>query len=261
MSSPTPAAGSGTDSPSKKPRSPIERVIVWGGICLLLVVVAIEARAKFGYDMSRTAIAERLEDNENAYLSLAEARGLFKFVPAVSEPVSTRGHDAYTYSWFSVFKPGKYQIVLTATPGDDAEVTTFTTPGAPEETPVSASAADLEPVPEYELLPIGDFGGRGSFGPGGFGGGMPPLRDPVLTSLDADSDGEISTDELNAAATVLRELDANGDGQLTRDEFLPRFTGGGSAGGPVEASDRPQRPPLDDGPDEAATEAPRPESL
>lgn len=49
----------------------------------------------------------------------------------------------------------------------------------------------------------------------------PPHRGPLLDLFDTNDDGELSSREIQAAATVLSELDKNGDGRLTRDE-LPR---------------------------------------
>lgn len=45
---------------------------------------------------------------------------------------------------------------------------------------------------------------------------------PLLSALDANKDGEISTDEIEQAAKALRSLDQNGDGKLTREELAPR---------------------------------------
>ncbi len=45
---------------------------------------------------------------------------------------------------------------------------------------------------------------------------------PVLRVLDADGDGEISSQEIDSAPTALQKLDANGDGKLVREEMSPR---------------------------------------
>ncbi len=44
---------------------------------------------------------------------------------------------------------------------------------------------------------------------------------PVLASLDADHDGEISALEIENAAVALSSLDRNHDGYLTADELIP----------------------------------------
>jgi Ca2+-binding EF-hand superfamily protein len=43
----------------------------------------------------------------------------------------------------------------------------------------------------------------------------------VLAALDADSDGSISSTEINTSAAALRTLDGDGDGSLIAPEVLP----------------------------------------
>ena len=77
-------------------------------------------------------------------------------------------------------------------------------------------------------------GGAGGFGgpPGGPGGFMRMF--PIMAALDADGNGEISTEEIKAAPAALKKLDKNNDGKLTDAELLPSFPGGGgSRGGSV----------------------------
>ena len=48
-----------------------------------------------------------------------------------------------------------------------------------------------------------------------------------MTTLDSNSDGQLSTTELNAAPGLkysLEELDTNGDSQLSREEIVTRIT-------------------------------------
>jgi Ca2+-binding EF-hand superfamily protein len=54
--------------------------------------------------------------------------------------------------------------------------------------------------------------------------------DPVMLALDADSDGSLSSAEINNAAVSLAALDANKDGKLTGEEFRPL---------PPEGSEKP----------------------
>ena len=71
------------------------------------------------------------------------------------------------------------------------------------------------------------FGGRGGQGgPGGF------LRMfPVMTALDSDGNGEISSEEIKGAVAALKKLDKNKDGKLTEDELRPNSGGRGGASG------------------------------
>ncbi len=83
--------------------------------------------------------------------------------------------------------------------------------------------------------PDGQRGGFQRGGPGGQRGGSGAMEVPIITALDADKDGKISTQEMANAASALATLDKNSDGFLDRDEIMParRERGGrGGRGGP-----------------------------
>ncbi len=64
--------------------------------------------------------------------------------------------------------------------------------------------------------------------------GNPPsfMRlDPILAALDTNDDGELSSEEIAAAPTILKKLDTNGDGQLSAEEVRLNF-GPGRGRGP-----------------------------
>jgi Ca2+-binding EF-hand superfamily protein len=63
----------------------------------------------------------------------------------------------------------------------------------------------------------------------------PHPRDPIMTALDTDGDGELSAVEIANAPASLKKLDKNGDGQLTPDEFRP--AGGPGREGPPHKPD------------------------
>ncbi|MBL8849363.1 MAG: hypothetical protein JNG89_06750 [Planctomycetaceae bacterium] len=65
-SSPTPGSqpASPPAGPAKKPRSPAEKVIVWGGIAVMLLVLAYQARARVGYNTTLNALEARLAQDE-----------------------------------------------------------------------------------------------------------------------------------------------------------------------------------------------------
>lgn len=77
------------------------------------------------------------------------------------------------------------------------------------------------------------FGPRGPGGPGGPGGPegrmfrMPPS--PLMTTLDVDGDGELSSKEIANATAALKTLDKDKNGKLTENELRPNF---GRFGGP-----------------------------
>ncbi len=76
--------------------------------------------------------------------------------------------------------------------------------------------------------------------PGGPQGDRPPPP-PIIQALDTDRDGELSADEIKAAATNLLKLDTNKDGILSREETRP--VPGGREGGPGGRGPRdPGRP-------------------
>jgi Ca2+-binding EF-hand superfamily protein len=65
----------------------------------------------------------------------------------------------------------------------------------------------------------------------GFGGPRPVSR--LVSALDVDRDGTISSAEIKAAPTAISKLDANGDGRVTAEEMRPAFgpEGGRGVGG------------------------------
>ncbi len=76
-------------------------------------------------------------------------------------------------------------------------------------------------------------GGPG--GPGGQGqgqqGGFRPMPNPVVTALDANSDGAIDESEMKNATVALKKLDKDNDGKLSAEELRPAGGGRGSFGG------------------------------
>lgn len=65
-------------------------------------------------------------------------------------------------------------------------------------------------------------------GPRGEGGMM--RMDPLLSAIDADKNGIISSTELQNSAAALRALDKDNDGQLSGPEIRPAFGGRGGRG-------------------------------
>jgi len=90
--------------------------------------------------------------------------------------------------------------------------------------------------------PVGERGQRGGpggerGGPGGERGGARGMEIPIIQALDADKDGQISSEEMANAATALATLDKNDDGVLDRAEMMPaRSERGGRRGGPGPGS-------------------------
>lgn len=104
--------------------------------------------------------------------------------------------------------------------------------------------------PEGRFRPRDDEGPRGRPpfrpGPPPFEGRPPfaPVQLPLLRALDADGNLVISAEEIENAAQALKSLDANSDGQLTIDELRPQFAGGGPRGEDFGPAPR-GRPPFE----------------
>ena len=62
--SPDVQASSSESSAAAKPRSPVERAIVWGIIAVLVVVAGLEARARFGFNDAYDSLLNRLQKGE-----------------------------------------------------------------------------------------------------------------------------------------------------------------------------------------------------
>lgn len=113
--------------------------------------------------------------------------------------------------------------------------------------------------PDGERRGPGDRGpdGRGPdgerpFGPPGgrFGGPRDEFAPPpLIRALDADGDHEISAEEIAGAADALKSLDKNSDGKLSPDELRPEFAGRGPGDGERgPPRDGERRGPRFDGP-------------
>ena len=86
-----------------------------------------------------------------------------------------------------------------------------------------------------------DRGRRPQFGgQAGRGGFMRVL--PIMTALDADRNGEISTEEIEDAVAALRKLDKNKDDKLTAEELRPNFGANRSGRGGSGIPDRSSAP-------------------
>ncbi|WP_278471124.1 tetratricopeptide repeat protein [Gimesia maris] len=90
----------------KKKRSPIERTIVWGLIALALIVVLLEANARYGYSSTLESLQSRLsqaDKNKGQELILKEAKGLVKGFPYGDERLTNKGKQLQ-YRWPSLFR-------------------------------------------------------------------------------------------------------------------------------------------------------------
>ena len=85
--------------------------------------------------------------------------------------------------------------------------------------------------------------GRRQNNPPGQGPGQRLPVPPIMSALDANSDGTIDEWEVANAPALLKKLDRNGDGQLTPEELRPALREGGGA--PGGQPPRRPRPPVE----------------
>lgn len=122
----------GTGSPVKPPRSSKERLLVWGGIGLLLVLVAVQAQARFGYEKSREKLQTALnhDSGNNTFFSIKDVDQ--HIVGWASRQESEPGKVTYTWSGLG----RHYGLILKYDPKDPAHaVTDLVTVDAPEPAP------------------------------------------------------------------------------------------------------------------------------
>lgn len=74
----------------------------------------------------------------------------------------------------------------------------------------------------------------------------PPPRGQLFRALDTDEDGTISSGEIDGSTASLRTLDANSDGDLTKDELKIGPPPKPADGETDEAAPHPQGPPPED---------------
>lgn len=125
-----------TDSGSSHKRNPLERILVWGGITVLIVIVAIEYRAKQNYDASVSALQEVANGVRD--VSIDEARQLMiGFSHKEGPRPNDQGLNTYHYQWFSLFKGGTYQLTLIE--NDDQTLNSFDGPAFAEDPDILAA--------------------------------------------------------------------------------------------------------------------------
>ncbi|MDZ4688757.1 MAG: hypothetical protein SH850_27095 [Planctomycetaceae bacterium] len=241
-------------APTKKPRSPGEKLVVWGGIVVLLLLAAVQAHARFGYEMSLKKLQARVASDDNgtvdgAPLYLSDVPTYLVGWP--SRKVEEERHwHAVTYSWVGLGK--SYSIRM---PYDTTEakpvILSLETNDAPPEPEPEAVAATEDAHSGASIPSITPMGGSG--GPGGGGGPRPDIMES-----DKDSDGKVSREEAaDRPDDVFTRMDANSDGFIDADEAAAararraaRAAAGGGPGGapggrPQAEGDAPAETPAD----------------
>lgn len=247
-----------TEKPSaqeKPKRNPAERLIVWGGIVILLLVVGNEARARFGYELTLSKLQSRIHQDEGDDpnpLTVDEANSL-----VVGFPSKTDENGKITYRFRGLIK--EFGAIHLTHDGEDL-VLGLETDAPPEvEEPEFGPSSGDDPT-EMEEMEMGMGAAMGSGGPpeGGPGGGR--NFDPM--QFDEDGDGKISLDEApDRMKEFFEQIDTNGDGFADAEEFAARRAArqreGGGPGG--DGGGRPRRPEADNGESAEETDAATPE--
>lgn len=242
----------------KKPRSPVERVIVWGGIIVLLLLVGVQAHARKGYELTLQALEPLVDDDYEGGqpLSIADVDSHVVGFPSQSENAVSATRTERVYRWRGL--RGSYGITLEYNPTADTPIVmSMVTDGAPPpEEPEEFTDEELAALAEEagDNAPMGDGGfgssshdaeggAPGGGGPGGGRGQFNPMDN------DANGDGMLSRDEVSERMLEgFDDNDANSDGLLDESEIeamrerMRELFGGGRGDG----EERPQRPSAED---------------
>jgi hypothetical protein len=128
QSSPVPPAsqppGKPAAAPAKAARSPLERILVWGGIVALILVVAYQAHARFGYDMTRKALEQRLAEDEGQEAKQLFIKDLDQYVvgwPSRKQEQKNKHQATVELTWPGLGPSYTYGMVVFYDPEEDGE--------------------------------------------------------------------------------------------------------------------------------------------
>lgn len=229
-SSPVPA-----DSPPvAKGRNPTERILVWGVIGLLLIVVAIEGSARIGYTLTLNRLSRVLgldDQLEPQPLHIDDVPALVSGFPSRTVEGGEFG-SVVTYRWKGLLKDyGGIHLEYT---DDEGLVLGLQTDDPPEDPRLIAEAAPQgdqveeplddqeggEMTPDEQAETAGQEGGR---------------RRVPFSELDIDGDGKLSREEVpERLRDNFDEIDLNGDGYVDEEEWAARRAARADAATPEE---------------------------
>jgi hypothetical protein len=230
----------------KKKRSPLERMVVWGFILLLALVVGLEYRGMTGYNQTLTAWEEKLEDARisGAGFTLSEAKSMAKMSPTYAAATTEGSRVETVAKWFTVlsFMPDrKYEIHIELDKAsEDAHVITLTTAATAaareledqllDKAPVTLDPSTIPKQPGATRQPAA--GGQ----PGGGGGGGQRSQRPgnsggtaaLGEGLDMGIIGKLLDPEVQKSLNLSEDqMDSIGG---LKDEVVAGLEGLGSAG-------------------------------
>lgn len=155
-------------SAGKKPRSPIEKVIVRGGILVLVVLVFVELRAQQGHSGTVSTLQE-LTANAEDDVPFSKVQEAVSWFPSTEVTKLSESETKYRYNWQSVFKPGRFVLnVVTNNEEPPLVLRYFTDDKDP-----------MEAVPEENPMPAltEEEAAKALSGGGGGGGGARRQQD------------------------------------------------------------------------------------
>ena len=225
---------------------------MWGGIIVLLVLVGIQARARFGYTMTLNALQDRIAQDEGPNpqpLLVNEVDGLLVGWPKRTDEKPSEHRGLIHLSWRGLTT--SYGMTLPYDPSENQPaimgLETSDAPPEPEPEYVDAEAAAPSGMaPGASGPPMGAaMHSATPGGPPGQGGG----RDPMAN--DADGDGKLSREEAQGRiAENFDAVDANADGFAELEEI-----NAWREANPRPQADNPDRPAADDS---ESTDSPTP---
>lgn len=140
---------------AEKPRNPIERLLVWGGILVLLALVGIEYSARRTHSTAVDGLIAKLKKNEQAGsdVTTADVRAAVGGKSPRVEDVSANGlrngaRRVEIYSWFSLNPMSQRKMYVYYGIGEPPAVVSVSTT---EETEKIAAATELDAIQKDDL--------------------------------------------------------------------------------------------------------------
>jgi translation initiation factor IF-2 len=197
-SNPTPQAA----KPAAKPRNPVERVIVWGFIAAMLVLVAIEGNSWWQHKQAFAALSARTKavDETPDAPAVTEADIKAYFHGKEATPKKPEAGNNFTgasridvYSWFTISPVNKREIYVyygkeSKQDKNGPEVLAIQVKDEAPPAPAQVAAGEQPsagPPPGGGMMPPGMQGG-----PGGGQRGRPPGHDSAASKPDGEKTGD-----------------------------------------------------------------------